>query len=267
MSNILTNPTLTGFSLGHYFTEKDGKVGTIENPDNWEFIAIPRETDPEKLPQSLHRDRGFVIAAGYRAWEGAYVQRGIPLQANQRYLAKAVFKPDINFPSQTIDLTAVTWRFRMVSADKVVEQDWDMTHKGQYKQEETFEFVFETSEALAVDYQFWARSVYAGNAADFDVYQLTLEPVAANYGGSSVPIIGSADVTMEAPVAKTTDNPTVETPAITEIVSESGKTLGDVLSHAEIDEIAAGLRALAVGVNQTAAAGLNKLAEALERLK
>src|SRR5829696_3710983 len=78
MANILRNPTLSGFTLGRYFTEKNGSVGTIEYPLEWEFIAEPRNPDePEKLPQSLHRDQGFAISAGYRAWEGGFVQRNV----------------------------------------------------------------------------------------------------------------------------------------------------------------------------------------------
>lgn len=272
MSNVLSNPTLDGFSLGRYFTDKEGKVGTIENPNNWEFVALAKESDPNKLPQSLHRDRGFVISAGYRSWEAAYVQKGVQLQANQRYLARAIFKPDINFPGgQKADLTAITWRFRMVAGDKVLEQDWTVTQKGQYKQEEIFEFVFETTETLTVEYQFWARSFYAGNDADVNVYQLTLEPVAADVGGSDVPKLGTA-ASAPAPVAKpaepvtstettTKDTETVETPA-----AKSGKALGDVLTSAEIDEISASLRTLASS-NPSAAAGLNTLADALDRLK
>lgn len=272
MSNLLTNPTLTGFSLGRYFTSKDGKTGTIENPNNWEFVAIPRDPDPGKLPQSLHRDRGFVIAAGYLSWEAAYVQKGIQLEAKQRYLARAVFKPDINFPpGQRVDLTAITWRFRMVAGDKVLEQDWDMTHKGKYKQEEVFEFTFETTEALTVEYQFWARSFYAGNVADFDVYQLSLEPVDASVGGDKVPVLGTpkaAPAPVQAPPPESTDAtiPSTSKTGAPASTGGSGKALGDVLDGAEIDEIAASLRALAAS-NPSAAAGLNKLATALERLK
>jgi len=268
MSNLLSNPTLSGFSLGRYFTDKQGKVGTIENPNNWEFVALPRESDPEKLPQSLHRDRGFVISAGYRSWEAAYVQKGVQLEANQRYLARAIFKPDINFPGgQKVDLTAVTWRFRMQAGDKVVEQDWDVTHKGQYKQEETFEFVFETTEALTVEYQFWARSFYAGNDADLDVYQLTLEPVAADVGGENVPKLGTAAAASTAPApVQTTQNSLPDTETVEAPAAKSGKALGEVLTSSEIDEISASLHALASS-NPTAAKGLNLLADALERLK
>ena len=148
MANLLNNPSLSGFTLGHYFTEANGQVGTIENPPSWEFICFPRESDPNKLPQSLHRDRGFVIAAGYRAWEGGYVQKGIQLQANQRYLAKVQFKPDINF-NGNVDLTAITWRFRFVSSNgQTLEEDWTMTSKNQYKQDEEHTFVFDSTDPM-----------------------------------------------------------------------------------------------------------------------
>lgn len=261
MSNMLTNPTLKGFSLGRYFTEQGGQVGTIENPDNWKFITIARESDPEKLPQSLHRDRGFVIAAGYRAWEAAYTQGGIQLQANQRYLAKANFKPDINFPNQNVDLTAVTWRFRITVGDKVLEQDWDMTQKPQFKQDEVFQFVFEAKEDLTIEYQFWARSVYAGNAADFNVYQLSLEAIAADYGASIVPSIGTGTSTqVSTPTTET------ETSDVTIASGTSDKSSDDAPTAAEIDEIVASLRSLAQE-NADAVSKLNALADRLESLK
>lgn len=261
MSNILTNPTLSGFSLGRYFTEQNGKTGTIENPDDWKFITIARESDPEKLPQSLHRDRGFVIAAGYRSWEAAYAQGGVQLQANQRYMAKANFKPDINFPNQNVDLTAVTWRFRMTAGDEVLEQDWDMTQKGRLKQDEEFQFVFEAKEALTIEFQFWARSVYAGNAADFNVYQLSLEAVSADYGATIVPSIGTGTSTP----ASTTETSDATIPSGTDATIPSSPS-NAAPTAAEIDEIVASLRSLAQE-NADAVTKLNKLADRLEGLK
>src|SRR5690349_21659697 len=109
VANILRNPTLSGFTLGRYFTEKNGAVGTIEYPLEWEFVAALREpNDPEKLPQSLHRDQGFAISSGYRAWEGGFVQRFIPLVGGTRYLAKAGFVPRVGFSDGRVDLSAVT---------------------------------------------------------------------------------------------------------------------------------------------------------------
>jgi hypothetical protein len=285
MVNLLKNPTLAGFRLGRYFTEQQGQVGTIEHPNDWEFIAFPRESDPEKLPQSLHRDRGFVIAAGYRAWEGGYMQRGIALTVGQRYLAKAVFKPDINFPGgQHVDLTAVTWRFSISGAGGKVEQDWQITGKGRYKEIEENLFVFQAAAPMQVDIAFMGRSVYGGNSADFNVYEIALEPVSADYGGAVVPVLGiPAAVPVNPPASQPT--PATVAPAAQPVVhpigvpstadtivstatGPSGKSLGDVLTAAEIDQIAAGLRALAqASGGKTAAAGLNKLAEALERLK
>lgn len=274
MANLLNNPTLAGFSLGRYFTEQNGQVGTIENPTGWEFVAYPRESDPEKLPQSLHRDKGFVIAAGYRAWEAGYVQKGIQLQAKQRYLMKVVFKPDVNFTDGQGDTSAVTWRFRVVSSSgQVLEQDWQSTSKGQYKQEEENLYVFYSTEAQLVDFYFMARSVYAGNITDFNIYLFALEPVDMNYGGASVPILGAmpAAIPSTPPPTPIINSPIVTntaTPAVSpSITGPSGKSLGTVLSAAEIDTIALGLRELASQVNPITAAGLNALASGIERLK
>jgi hypothetical protein len=279
MSNLLTNPTLAGFSLGRYFTEQGGQVGTIENPSGWEFICYPRASDPNKLPQSLHRDRGFVIAAGFRAWEGGYVQKGIQIEANQRYLMKAHFKPDINFSDSRVDLTAITWRFRVVSSNgQTLEQDWGMTSKDRFKQDEEASFIFYSAEAQTVDFYFMARSVYAGNVADFNVYSLSLEPVEETVGATHVPTLGTSTISTATSRTAATPPPTpiitsplignTSTPNVSAtIAGPSGKDLGSVLSAEEIDTIALGLRSLAKQVNPIAGAGLNKLAEGLERLK
>jgi hypothetical protein len=284
MANLLNNPTLTGFTLGRYFTEKNGQVGTIENPPGWEFICYPREADdPNKLPQSLHRDRGFVIAAGYRAWEGGFVQKGIQVQANQRYRMKVLFKPDINFTENRIDLTAITWRFRVVtSSGQVIEQDWNMTKKPQFKLEEEHEFVFLSTQAQTIDLYFMVRSVYAGNVADFNIYEMFLEPVDANYIDKSLPVTGTGSTTTSTSTATSSSTPPptpiINSPIVSNVgatanpvssstTGPSGKDLGSVLSAAEIDTIVKGLRELATVVNPTAAAGLNTLAIGLERLK
>lgn len=270
MANLLNNPTLAGFSLGRYFTEENGQVGTMENPNGWEFVATSRETDPNKLPQSLHRDRGFVIAAGYRAWEGGYKQGGVQLQAGQRYLAKAVFKPDINFIGD-VDLTAITWRFRIVSPLGTLEQEWQSTGKGQYKMDEENLFVFQSAQTQVIEYQFLARSVFAGNAADFNVYELALEPVMPDYGGAVVPLLGGTTPTtapVNTNVSASAPAPTTPVaPAITTATGPSGKSLGSVLTAGEIDTIVLGLRSLATQTNPQAALGLNTLANALEKLK
>jgi hypothetical protein len=61
--------------------------------------------------------------------------------------------------------------------------------------------------------------------------------------------------------------PAAAVDAVESNASSGGKSLGDVLSAEEIDQIAASLRTLAAINNQSIASGLNKLAEALERLK
>lgn len=275
MTNILNNSKMRNWKHGSYFYQKDGQQGTIEYPEGWDFVTLPKEDDPGKLAESLHRDNvGFVISAGYRAWEAGYVQKGVQLKANQRYLAKAVFKPDVNFPVGQQERTdAVTWQFRMTASNgETIEQGWQMTGKGQYKQQEENLYVFHCNADLTVDYAFFGRSVYAGNDCDMWVYQLTLEEVSADYGGGGVPTIGSSSASVE----KVTEQPAPvgvreesqdSTTDMTTATGPSGKSLGDVLSATEIDEIATGLRTLASTSNTTVSIGLNKLAEGLERLK
>lgn len=266
MANMLTNPTLSGFSLGRYFTDQSGNTGTIENPDHWEFVAYSREDDPEKLVQSLHRDRGFVMSAGYRKWEGGYVQRGITLQANQRYLAKAVYKPDVNFlPDHPVDLGTVTWQFRMMAGDTVLEEGWKQTGKGEYKHEEESLFVFEATSAVTIDYSFFARSIWASNACDFNVYELSLEAVPADYGGATVPTIGQAQTASQPSTPVVTTPTTTATPTATSL---SDKKLSDVMSVAELEQVVAGLQSLAkTQTDPTITNGINTLATVLQRLK
>jgi hypothetical protein len=279
MTNILNNPKMGNWKHGSYFIDLEKKVGTIEYPEGWEFVTVPKENDPNKLAESLHRDNGFVISAGYRAWEAGYVQKGIPLKANQRYLAKAVFKPDVNFPVGQPERTdAVTWQHRITaSTGEVLEQGWQVTGQGRYKQQEENLFVFQCNAPLTVDYAFLARSPYAGNDCDLWVYELALEEVAPDYGGDNIPTIGGTIATLStAPAAPemplATETESVSQPeelALNRAMahSTSGKSLGDVLTAADIDEITAALRILANTDNATVSIGLNKLADALERLK
>jgi hypothetical protein len=278
MANILKNPNMGNWKHGSYFTQKDGQVGTIEYPDGWQFVTVPKESDPHKLAESLHRDNGFVISAGYRSWEAGYVQKGVQLKGNQRYLAKASFKPDVNFPVGQPERTdAVMWQHRITAASgEMIEQGWQMTGKGKYKQQEENLFVFHTAAPVTVDYAFLARSVYAGNDCDLWVYQLALEEVAADYGGAGVPVIGqvaqpTSSTAQPMPVGVRAAEPTMATETTmataTTASGPSGKSLGAVLTAAEIDQIATSLRALAANSNATIASGLNKLAEGLERLK
>jgi len=273
--NLLKNPFLGDWRHGYYKTTQDNKVKTVEHPADWEFVVTPKEADQNNIPQSLHRERGFVIGAPYLAWEAGYVQRGVALAGKQRYVAKAVFKPDVNFMGDA-DLSAVTWRLRLVAGDEVVEQEWQVTQKGEYKQEETLLYVFEADAAVTVDFYFMARSVFAGNDCDLNVYELALESVPADYGGDTVPIIGTTTTDIS------TDDSVVN-PAPFDLVEANhdskpnavgtpigDKNLGAVVSTEEIDTIIWGLRALALSNESkttAAVAGLNKLADVLARLK
>ncbi len=270
MSNLIQNPNMGHWEHVRYFTDQEGKTGTIEAPQNWEFVTVARESDPNKLPQSLHRDTGFVISAGYRAWEAGYKQSGLLLEANRRYRLKATIKADVNFPGgQAPDLTAITWRFTVDSNKGRLEQDWAITSKGRTKQVEDFEFVFETKEALTVDITFWGRSFYAGNDCDFWVYEISLEPVDKSYGASQVPTLGTASVSKtEDKTPDDTNSENILLPDLEKLTGSSGKSLGEVLSDKEIDTISQGLRALGDSVDDAKAGiGLHKLAEALQRLK
>jgi len=264
MANILKNPTLSGFTTVTYFTNNSGNTGAIEYPDDWEYIYTPlHEEDPNLIPQSLHRDRGFVITGGWSRWEAGYVQRGIRLRGGQRYLCKAVFVPDVNFASgQPEDLTVIQWRFWLRGEGEEVSTEWRVTGKGAYKQEEETLLVVEARRDIAVDFTFKARSIWASNACDFKVYQLSLEEVSADYGGADVAYIGGE--TEVSPVAPVEGTSPPETPP----VETGSRSLGDVLSDDDITVIAEGLREMRdITANPVVLAAFERLADALERLK
>lgn len=260
MTNILKNPTLSGFTLRTYFTDSTGNTGAIEDPNDWEFVYDSLEDDPQRIAQSLHHPSGgFRIAAGYRKWEAGYVQRGVRLTGGQRYLAKANFFPDVNFnPGTAPDTSTVQWRFWIEGGGEHVELPWQGTNKGSYKNDEEVLFVFDAKADVTVDFFFKCRSIWASNTAEIWIKNLSLEPVAADYGGGDVPSIGSA----------ATSPPATSPPAASSSPVAAGKGLGDVLSADEIATVVKGLRSMSqVTPNADVVTAFNKLADALERLK
>lgn len=293
MSDILKNPTLGGFKTVTHFTDNTGNVGSIEYPDHWEFVYTPRHADdPNRIPQSLHRDKGFVISAGYRQWEAGYLQRGVQLRKGQRYLAKAVFMPDVNFPpGAQPDLTAIQWQFWLEGGGDKIGSGWRSTGRGEYKREEETLFVVEAASDVAIDYAFKVKSDYAGNACDFNIYQLSLEEVPADYGGADVPRIGTGAAAsavapgvriVEGASTRTVENVTATvTPLIprehspspditmgTAVIQEERPTLADVLTPEDLAVILKGLREMKnITPNPAVVAAFERLAEVLERLK
>lgn len=290
MTNILKNPRLEGFKLDRYFWDNSGNTGAIEFPTDWEFDATPQHPeDPGRIPQSLHREgQGFVISAGYRSWEAGYVQRGVQLRAGQRYLAKALFFADVNFPSGSqVDLSAIMWRFwvEQSGGGEKVFLDWQMTNKGSFKQDEELLFVFQCNADMLVDFYFKGRSYYPGNTCNLNVRSLTLEAVAADYGGSNVPMLGSSAAAVSSAPAPTTAAASMTTPAATTasapaesssasvaglgIGGSAGSiTLADVLTEADVEVIVAGLRRMdQVTQDQVVIEAFIRLADALEKLK
>lgn len=263
MSNLIQNPNMGNFKLDKYFTDQQGKDGTIEVPEHWDFVYIPRESDPNKIPQSLHRDNGFIMSAGYRAWEAGYKQSGIHLTKG-RYRLKARFKADVNFAGgQAPDLTAITWRFTVESSAGKLEPNWAMTGTGKTKQTEDYVYIFEIEEDLAIDATFWGRSFYAGNDCDFWVYEVSLEEIDKDNAlvdtlGTASPVNTTEQIAIPESIDATLDS-----------VGEGSRSLGNAsLTVNEIDQIAGALRKLAVASSDdSTSSGLNKLAEVLERLK
>jgi len=265
MANLLKNPTLSNWQpeRNKYFTNGEGKQLVHEYPQDWELVTVSKyDNDPNRLPQSFHRDTGFVISAGWLSWEAGWKQSGINAPAG-RYRAQVRLKADVNFPDSSVDKTAITWRFTVGSAKGTLKQEWAITSQPILKQVEEFEYVFELDEPLTIDLTFWGRSFYAGNDCDFWVYEVSLEKVAEDYGGTIVPALGA---NQDEPATEVIPQSAIEDALNTSTMS--GKSLGEVTTFSEIDQIVAGLRALANTTNDaTAKVGINTLADALERLK
>jgi hypothetical protein len=185
-------------------------------------------------------------------------------------VCKAIFTPDVNFPPNTkVDLTAIQWRFWIEGGGQKVWQEWQSTGKGQWKQKEETLFVAEATSDITVDVYFKAKSYWAGNVCDFNLYSLTMDEVPSDYGGPNVARIGvgasaaAQPQTVAPSVAATTAS--TSAPAAR---SAGGKDLGDVITDDDIEVIAAGLRAInQVTPNASVIAAMNRLADVLERMK
>ena len=241
-NNLLQNSELKGFNTPpREFIDKNGNKGWMENPDNWEYVWTPlHDDDPNLVPQSLHRDKGYVIAAGWRVWEAGYVQRGVRLRGGQRYVAKAAFQPDVNFnPGQQPDLTAVQWRFWIEGEGEKVWSEWQTTNQGQYKQQEEHLFVIEPRRDITVDVYFKARSTWASNVCDFNIRSITLEEVPSDFGEPTY-IGSSGGVANFSPISSTTPTET-QPPVSAPDTSLTGAF--EVMSDDDLTVIVAGLRA------------------------
>src|SRR5262245_51568590 len=101
-NNVLRNPELKGFTVAATFKDAKSNTHIVENPPEWEMISYPQNPDdPNELPNSFHRDFGFIINAPMFVWEGGYLQRNVQLRKGQRYLCKAAFTPDLRFVRET----------------------------------------------------------------------------------------------------------------------------------------------------------------------
>lgn len=183
--NILKNPSLAGFSVPPtVVVDGQGKHQVIEHPHDWRFVYVSglANDDPAWIPQSLHTDHGFKIAAGWRAWQGGY-QQPVIMRKGQRYVCKAVFLADVNPADKQVE-----WRFTLSREGQVIGgSGWS---SGPKKRELNHLFVVEARADITVDLTFWARSVWADNATDVFVYAITMEKVSQDYAGDQVQYVG-----------------------------------------------------------------------------
>lgn len=267
-TNVLVNPELKGFTTFREFVDKSGNKGWMEHPNNWEFIFTPMHPDdPNRVAQSLHRDQGFVIAAGFRKWEGGYVQRGVRLRKGQRYLAKAIFTPHVGFSDTRPDdwRTHIQWHFIFEGNGQKLESNWSSTSRDGFGHDEEHMMVIEPLSDMVVNYAFMAQSRWESNSCDFHVKQLALEEVPSDYGmptylgtPSSQPEPTSPPSTLVTPSDDSPKSPT-----------RGQATLEDLMTDDDIDTIAKGFRAAAgTGMfNETITAGFARWADVLERFK
>jgi hypothetical protein len=221
--------------------DNHGNKGYMENPDNWEYVYTPMHPeDPNLVPQSLHRDQGYVLAAGWRKWEAGYVQRGVTMRANQRYILKAVFAPHVGFQGTMPDdwRTQIQWHwFIEAGVGQAIQSEWSSTTQNSFGHDEEHLFVVQSPTDLIVNIYFKARSRFASNACDFNIKSLTMEEVPGDYGQAT--FIGSPTTQPVTSPVTTTPQPSTQ-PTTT---PTSGGVLP--LSNEQIDVIAGALRLLA----------------------
>lgn len=268
LPNILTNPTLSGFTLVKTVTDNAGNKKYIEYPDNWECVAWPQNADdPNQIPASFHRDEGFGLAAGYMKWFGGYVQRGVRLRRGQRYLAKAVFFVNMGLvdPSNPPDWQQhIGWKFIFNERGHQVDST-TMKASVPFGQEQTALFVVEPIADISIDFGLLFQSDYASTAGEIHIKRIELLEVPADYG--TPVMVGNPDMgATPQPTPPDPAKPTTEKPAPAAKISAD--SLVAALQGDDADVIAAGLRAAADSgqFDSTAAAGFNRLADVFERL-
>lgn len=259
-TNLLINSELKGFTLFREFKDKSGTTGWMEHPDNWEFIFTPMHPDdPNRVPQSLHRDLGFGIAAGFRKWEAGYVQRGVILRKGHRYLCKANFTPHAAFSDKRPDdwRTHIQWHFVIEGSGQKIESNWSSTSHDSFGHDEEHLMVIEPLNDMAANFAFVAQSRWESNSCEFNVRQLALEEVPADYG-------------MPVYIGTPSTEPAVPPPSFApEPRTRKDITLDEALTDADIDVIVPGLRAAAASglFGQAINDGFTRLADVLERMK
>lgn len=179
-TNLLKNGNLEGVGSTISFQENSGNFGTVEHPIDWSYeYTSQHEGDPFRIPQSLHTDDGFKIAAGWRKWVAGYAQPGLSLKAGQCYLAKVVLTLDVAFhKADDKSPSAVEWRFVIDTDTHTVSSVWN--HSWDTRGETLF--AFEVSQDCVATFHFEARSQWEDNTCNLNIHELSLEEVAADYG-------------------------------------------------------------------------------------
>jgi hypothetical protein len=152
------------------------KTVAIELPTHWQYITEPQEKQPNNVPQSLHTEDGMKLAYGDGKFKAGYAQI-VDIPANQRLLLKVTYdlatgSPDIIYGQLIVDGALPIQSDRTLlknTAEKL--------------------FVFSAAQAGNVTVKFMASSDYAVKPTDLYITEITLETVAADYGGDHMSVV------------------------------------------------------------------------------
>lgn len=173
---LLQNSHLVWDASGktEFRTDETGVKTVVEIPPFWEYVS--EAVDGKRFPYSFHKDNGFEIGVGNRKIRAGYAQP-VHLKPGQRYLAKAVFTPEI-YADGTVDPNAVNVFFRVDSTQGGLTR----VDRHDHFVQQTVLFVFQVTAAGKVKLSFWLDSKWPLREVKMRVHSLEIEEVASDYG-------------------------------------------------------------------------------------
>jgi hypothetical protein len=243
-TQLLKNSTLTydATSRPEYRIDKPGSSVTIEKPPFWEYVA--EEVDGTLYPYSYHKDNGFELGGGNRKIRAGYAQN-VTLKPGQRYLAKAVFTPEIYAEDgKPFDPDSVNVFFRLDG----VQGGLTNIGRADHHVRKTVLFVFEVSRPGIVRVSFWLDCKWALREVKMRVHSIEILEVEKTYG---TPVIVTPATVIETP-APPTPEPPASKPELPTPVNDKPEVEILKLIKADYNAFAAGLRLLAATIEDRA---------------